>query len=58
MKFESKLVMVLTLILCVFAMTACGGGTEEVAGAEWPAQFSEVPAFTASPIENLEVVFS
>lgn len=56
MKLKSNLVMALTLILCVFALTACGGGTEEVAGAEWPAQFSEVPAFTASPIENLEVV--
>ncbi|MDD4844375.1 MAG: hypothetical protein PHU31_08585, partial [Anaerotignum sp.] len=55
MKLKGKLVMALTLILCIFAMTACGGA-EEVASAQWPAQFSEVPAFTASPIEYLEVV--
>lgn len=55
MKLKGKLVMALTLILCIFAVTACGGA-EEIAGAEWPAQFSEVPAFTASPIEDLEVI--
>ena len=56
MKLKGKLVIVFTLIMCMLAMTACGGGTEEVAGAEWPAQFSEVPAFTASPIEDFEVI--
>jgi len=60
MKIKSRAVtakLALMLILCVFALTACGGGsTEEVAGAEWPAQFSDVPAFTASPIESLEVI--
>lgn len=55
MKLRGKLVMALTLILCMFAMTACGD-TEEVAAAKWPAQFSQVPAFTASTIENFEVV--
>lgn len=67
MKLKGKLVMALTLILCVFALTACGSEEEvdsaegpaevpEIVGVEWPAEFSEVPEFTASPIENLEVV--
>ncbi|MDD2620909.1 MAG: hypothetical protein PHC92_09615 [Syntrophomonadaceae bacterium] len=56
MKVKGKLVLALMLVLCIFAMTACGGGGEEVAAAEWPEQFSEVPAFTASAIENLEVI--
>lgn len=44
------------LMVCISALTACGGGTEAAADAEWPAQFSEVPAFTGSLIENLEVI--
>jgi hypothetical protein len=55
MKKIITLIMVLLLIFSI-TLTGCGGGTEEVASAEWPAQFSEVPAFTASPIENLEVI--
>ncbi len=49
----SKLLLALTLIMCVFALTACGG-TDAVDSAEWPADFFEVPEFTASPINNLE----
>lgn len=55
MKLKGKLVIVLTLIMCIFTMTACGG-TEEVVSTEWPAEFSEVPEFTASAIENLLVI--
>ncbi len=47
---------IVLLFMFSFTLTGCGGGTEEVASTEWPAQFSEVPAFTASPIENLEVI--
>jgi hypothetical protein len=49
----SKLLLALTLIMCVFALTACGG-TDAVDSAEWPADFSEIPEFTASSINNLE----
>lgn len=56
MNLKSKWVLALMLLVCIFAMTACGGGEEEVAAAEWPAQFADVPAFTTSPIESLEVV--
>ena len=46
-----KFITLITVLLLLFSitLTGCGGGTEEVASAEWPAQFSEVPAFTASP---------
>ncbi|HCU07477.1 MAG TPA: hypothetical protein DF480_00655 [Clostridiales bacterium] len=56
MKCKSKLGMTLIVTLCIFVLSACGGGPEAAADAEWPDQFSEVPAFTASPIENLEVI--
>jgi hypothetical protein len=56
MKLKSKLLITLMLMVCISALTACGGGTEAAADAEWPAQFSEVPAFTGSLIENLEVI--
>lgn len=49
---------ILLLILVVFmslGLTACGGD-EEVTATEWPTKYVEVPAFTASAIENLEVV--
>lgn len=43
------------LLLLSLGLTGCGG-TEDVAGSEWPTDFSDVPEFTASTIENLLVV--
>ncbi len=56
MKSNKKISILLILILVMAALTACGGASEEAAATEWPADYAAVPAFTASPIENLEIV--